>query len=143
MKRAFTLIELMIVIVILGILAAIAIPKFGDVKADSQKSSCRTNMRNLATGINMYFADRNYYPQTVTDLDGTIENASQMRCPEFGETISNPDYWAPGNYYVYGYSYSFGNDTYSYYYAVCCGDYYNHGYIYDGSATWVLGWTPE
>ncbi|NOQ23296.1 MAG: prepilin-type N-terminal cleavage/methylation domain-containing protein, partial [Candidatus Aegiribacteria sp.] len=47
MKRGFTLIELMIVVVVIGIISAIAIPKYGDIKTDSKKSSCRSNMRNL------------------------------------------------------------------------------------------------
>lgn len=144
MRRGFTLIELMIVIVILGILAAIAIPKFSDVKADSEKSACRSNMRNLATGVNLYFADRNEYPRKVTEIDCVVENASIMRCPSFPESgSSNPDHWTPGNYWVYGYSYTWRGFTYSYYYSVCCGDYYYHGYIYSGMATWELGWTPE
>ncbi len=144
MKRAFTLIELMIVIVIIGILAAIAIPKFQDVRAESEKSACRSNMRSLATGTGMYFAERNTYPYTVTELDCVMGNASSMRCPSFpGSSSMNPDDWAPGTYWVYGYSYTWGSYSYSYYYCVCCGDYMNHGYIYDGLATWVLGWTPE
>ena len=144
MKYAFTLIELMIVVVILGILAAIAIPKFSDVKADSEKSACRSNMRNLATGINLYFSEQNVYPSGVTQLDCIMENASSMRCPSFTVSGStNPDSWVPGNYWVYGYAFTWGNYSYSYYYSVCCGDYYNHGYFYNGSATWELGWTPE
>ncbi len=139
MKRGFTLIELMIVVVIIGIISAIAIPKFGDIKTDSQKSACRSNMRNLASGMNIYFAERNTYPTDIESLDCVMANASSMRCP----TASGSSSSTAGKYWVYGYIYTVGGTTYSYYYSVCFYVFPQHGYFWDGSATWELGWTPE
>ena len=61
-SSGFTLIELMIVVVIIGILAAIAIPKFQDVTESAKYAACRSNLRNIASALNMYAAENNEYP---------------------------------------------------------------------------------
>ena len=56
-RKGFTLIELLIVVVIIGILAAIAIPKFANTKAKSILASMKTDLRNLATAQEGHFFD--------------------------------------------------------------------------------------
>jgi prepilin-type N-terminal cleavage/methylation domain-containing protein len=55
--RGFTIIELLIVVVIIGILAAIAIPKFANTKEKAYMASMRTDLRNLATAQEGYLHD--------------------------------------------------------------------------------------
>ena len=61
MKKGFTLIELLIVVVIIGILAAVAIPKFTNTKQRASRAAGVADMRNLATAQEGFFADSNRY----------------------------------------------------------------------------------
>ena len=68
-KKGFTLIELLIVVVIIGILAAIAIPKFANTKEKAYVASMKSDLRNLITAQEAYFADNNStYAASTTNL---------------------------------------------------------------------------
>jgi len=70
MKKGFTLIELLIVIVIIGILAAIAIPKFAATKDKAKLASVKTDIRNFMTAEEAYFSDNGAYSTTLSDITG-------------------------------------------------------------------------
>jgi prepilin-type N-terminal cleavage/methylation domain-containing protein len=67
-KKGFTLIELLIVVVIIGILAAIAIPKFANTKEKAYVAAMKSDLRNIATYEEQYAADSNgaYFGGTAT-----------------------------------------------------------------------------
>ena len=58
-RKGFTLIELLIVVVIIGILAAIAIPKFANTKDKAYVAAMKSDLRNMATYEEQYAADNN------------------------------------------------------------------------------------
>jgi len=60
-RKGFTLIELLIVVVIIGILAAIAIPKFAATKDKAKLASVKTDLRNMETAEEAYFSDYSSY----------------------------------------------------------------------------------
>src|SRR3990172_10058575 len=60
-RKGFTLIELLIVVVIIGILAAIAIPKFASTKDKAKLASIKTDIRNYMTAEEGYFSDYSTY----------------------------------------------------------------------------------
>ncbi len=75
-RKGFTLIELLIVVVIIGILAAIAIPKFANTKEKANIASMKSDLRNLVAMQESYFADNNSTYSGSTAALGTIYHSS-------------------------------------------------------------------
>ncbi len=67
-RRGFTLIELLTVIVIIGILAIIALPKFSKTREKAYDSAALSDLRNLLTDCESYFATHQEYPEDFDDL---------------------------------------------------------------------------
>lgn len=65
-EKGFTLIELLVVVAIIGILAAIAIPQFAEYRARGFDARAKSDLRNVATAEEAYFADNEVY-KTCTD----------------------------------------------------------------------------
>jgi type II secretion system protein G len=82
-RTGFTLIELLIVVAIIAILAAIAVPNFLEAQTRSKVSRTRADMRTLATAIESYFVDQNRYP--------TFSNFPQPFSVNGGGNPTTPD----------------------------------------------------
>ncbi len=67
-KKGFTLIELLIVVVIIGILAAIAIPKFSATREKAYFAAMKSDLKNLASQQEIYYADAYSYTTSTTGL---------------------------------------------------------------------------
>ncbi len=64
--KAFTLVEILIVVVILGILAAIVVPQFTNATQDAQVGNIRSQLKSLQNQIELFKARTNAYPDLVT-----------------------------------------------------------------------------
>jgi type IV pilus assembly protein PilA len=70
-RKGFTLVEIMIVVVIIGLLAAMAIPAFNRVRASSQDRAVLNNLRQLSSAADQYFLEYGVSTVASTDLVGS------------------------------------------------------------------------
>jgi general secretion pathway protein G len=72
-ESGFTLIELLIVIVILGILAAIVVFSVRGIQDRGEESACKTELKTVETAVEAFYAKHNSYPAGLADLNGTTD----------------------------------------------------------------------
>ncbi|MBI2948401.1 MAG: prepilin-type N-terminal cleavage/methylation domain-containing protein [Verrucomicrobia bacterium] len=92
-KRAFTLIELLIVIAIIAVLASLLLPALSQAKRSAYSVRCKSNLRQLATGLQLYVDDHQVYPSWAST--SMPPNQNQPTSPlqsetEAGATVASP-----------------------------------------------------
>jgi general secretion pathway protein G len=88
-RRGFTLIELMVVIVILGILAGLIVPKIMGRPEQAKRVKARMQIESIATALHLYKLDNGSYPTTDQGLQALVQP------PSSGDTPKN---WRKGGY---------------------------------------------
>ncbi|GGY67102.1 type II secretion system major pseudopilin GspG [Marinobacter zhanjiangensis] len=88
-QRGFTLIEIMVVMVILGLLVAVVAPNIMGRSDQAKVTIAKTQMRNIANALDMYRLDNSHYPSTQQGLEALVERPSGS--PE-------PSNWNPDGY---------------------------------------------
>ena len=90
--QGFTLVELLIVVVILGVLAAIVIPKFANASLEAQTANLHSQLQTVRAAIQLY---RVQHRDTAPDLVGSNWAAFTGKTDSLGNATANPDDWGP------------------------------------------------
>lgn len=69
-QHAFTLIEVLLVIAIIGLLAVIAIPQFIRYRSQAVDAQLKSDLRNAAVAVESYFTKNSVYPASIAEVDG-------------------------------------------------------------------------
>ncbi len=88
-QRGFTLIELLIVVVIIGILAAVAIPKFSSTKGKAYIATMKSDLKNFASAQESYYYDNGVY------YNGALPNAAIIKVRSVSNSTSVKQYVTP------------------------------------------------
>jgi len=93
-KAAFTLVEIMIVVAIIGLLSAIVLPNFFRARTTSQRNACIVNLRQIDGAKETWALEKNWPEGTPTDGLGAVlkflKNSALPLCPAGGTYTMNP-----------------------------------------------------
>lgn len=94
-RRGFTLVELLVVIVVLAVLAAIVLPKFVNSSRRGKESALRSDLKLLRNAVSLFQTDTGYCPTSLDDLKATSKPAKGLDSAGAEQTISDGDWHGP------------------------------------------------
>ncbi len=94
-RRGFSLVELLVVIIIIAVLAAIAIPKFVNSGQRSREAALKADLKLYRNAIELFVNDTGAYPSALSDLTATTAPASGKDAAGTAKTITASDWKGP------------------------------------------------
>ena len=94
-RRGFTLVELLVVIVVLAVLAAIVLPKFMNSSTRSKESALKSDLKLMRNAVSLFFTDTGTYPKTLADLTATAAPAKGLDTAAADKAVTASDWHGP------------------------------------------------
>jgi general secretion pathway protein G len=86
-EQGFTLLEIMVVVVIIGLLAAVVAPSFMNQIDTAAANRARSDIRNIETALNLYRLDNFRYPSTTEGLEALVTNPGEAVAPNWRQSL--------------------------------------------------------
>ena len=102
-QQGFTLLEIMVVVVIIGLLAAIVVPNFIGNIDTAAKNRAKQDIRGIETALNLYRLDNFKYPSTADGLQALVSNPGEAAAPNWKQQLPRlpMDPWNKPYQYAY------------------------------------------
>lgn len=72
-KEGFTLVELLVVLMVLGVLAAVAVPRISDISGKAQEVKAKTELKQVQTAMEVYLAENGTYPTSTSEMNDALD----------------------------------------------------------------------
>ena len=80
-QRGFATLEVILMVMVIGILASVAVPRFNEVTTAANTAKIQSDLSTIDTAISIYYMDKNTYPEKVSDLTDYLRDAANIQPP--------------------------------------------------------------
>ena len=103
-QKGFATLEIIMMIIVIGILATVAVPRFTDMTTKANTAKIQSDLATLDNAIAIYFMEKGSYPDSISDLSDYVQDVTSVK-PPTGEAyiegtakkITDTDYKITGN----------------------------------------------
>ena len=80
-QRGFATLEVILMVMVIGILASVAVPRFNEVTTAANTAKIQSDLSTIDTAISIYYMDKGTYPKTMNDLKDYLRDADKIKPP--------------------------------------------------------------
>ena len=80
-QKGFATLEVILMVAVIGILAAVAVPRFTDVTTNANTAKIKSDLATLDSAIQIYYMEKGAYPTTLNDLSDYVNDVNDLKPP--------------------------------------------------------------